>query len=105
MQNVIPSVFHFHFSRSFRLQSQRPLKKLMVDDQGCDKYKPGIGNIAYVKDIQTEKIVTTGYRCTIFGRFYHPSTGLGWVSINSLQKFAHNEKNETCSFHFTHQLA
>ena len=66
------------------MQSQRPLKKLMVDDQGCDMLKPGIGNIAYVKDIQTEKIVTTGYRCSIFGGFQHSLTGFGWVSQNLL---------------------
>jgi hypothetical protein len=53
----------------------------MVDDQGCGKYKPGIGNIAYVKDLQTEKILTTGFRCSIFGDYQHPLTGFGWVGI------------------------
>jgi hypothetical protein len=63
------------------MKSERPLKELMVDDQGCTKQKPGIGNIAYVKDIRTEKIVTTGFRCSIFGGFYHSTPGFGWVSI------------------------
>ena len=56
----------------------------MVDDQGCSPDEPGIGNIAYVKDIQTEAIVSTGYRCSVFGKYQHPLTGFGWVSVNQL---------------------
>ena len=67
--------------RSFRLQSERPLKELMIDDHGCSQDQPGIGNIAYVKDIQTETIVSTQYRCSIFGKYQHPLTGFGWVSM------------------------
>ena len=78
--NVLHSSSTFIF-RSFRLKSQRPLKKLMIDDQGCDMFQPGIGNIAYVKDLQTEKIVTTGFRCSVFAGFSHHLTGLGWVGI------------------------
>jgi hypothetical protein len=51
----------------------------MIDEKGCSKDEPGIGNIAYVKDMQTEEIVTTGYRCSVFGKYQHPLTGFGWV--------------------------
>ena len=64
------------------MQSKRPLEELMIDKQGCtcNPDQPGIGNIAYLKDIQTDTIVTTRYRCSVFGKFQHdPSTGFGWV--------------------------
>ncbi|CAB4037073.1 Hypothetical predicted protein, partial [Paramuricea clavata] len=80
---------------SFRMKSERPLKQLMVDDQGCTKHKPGIGNIAYVKDIRTEKIVTTGFRCSIFGGFHHSTPGFGWHQMNSCL-------NKPCSNGFAH---
>lgn len=63
------------------MHSKRPLKKLMIDRQGCSPDEPGIGNIAYVKDIQADSIVNTDYRCSVFGKFRYPSTGFGWVSI------------------------
>jgi hypothetical protein len=52
----------------------------MVDNQGCGMNRPGIGDIAYVKDIETETIVTTEYRCSVFGRYQYTFPGFGWVS-------------------------
>jgi hypothetical protein len=59
----------------------------MLDDQGCSQDEPGIGNIAYVKDLQTETIVSTGYRCSVFGKYQHPLTGFGWVSMKYLARY------------------
>ena len=68
------------------MQSERPLKKLMImDEGGCGPTSPGIGNISYVKDLQTEKIVTTTFRCSTFGGYFHPSTHLGWVCFKLFQ--------------------
>ena len=52
----------------------------MITDHGCDADSPGIGDIAYVKDFMTEKIVTTTFKCSVFGNaksdtFYKS----GWV--------------------------
>ena len=69
--------------RSVRLQAERALKNLMIIDHGCAEATPGIGNIAYVKDLQTEKIVSTNFRCSVFGGYYDSSTGFGWVNIIS----------------------
>ncbi|XP_028397006.1 uncharacterized protein LOC114520857 isoform X2 [Dendronephthya gigantea] len=71
---------------SFRLQAKRPLQKLMMEDKGCSQDQPGIGNIAYVKDLLTNKIVSTGYHCSIFGKYQHPVTGFGWHKMNSCLK-------------------
>ena len=65
--------------RSFRLKSERPLKNLMISDHGCSPTTPGIGNIAYVKDLQTEKIVTTNFRCSAFGGYHAVTSSSGWV--------------------------
>lgn len=78
MEAEILTFFHL-LCRSFRLQSERPFKKLMIDNHGCSQDNPGIGNIAYVKDIRSDKIVTTAYRCSVFGKYQHPLTGFGWV--------------------------
>ena len=49
----------------------------MIVDRGCGPLSPGIGDIAYVKDLMTDKIVTTTFKCSVFG---HPhSSSLGWV--------------------------
>ena len=53
----------------------------MIIDHGCAQATPGIGNIAYVKDLQTEKIVTTNFRCSVFGSYYDSATGFGWVIL------------------------
>ena len=68
--------------RSFRFNSERPLKNLMIEDQGCTAYKPGIGNIAYVKDLETGTIATTGFRCSVFGGYQFHYPGFGWVCTN-----------------------
>jgi hypothetical protein len=57
----------------------------MVDDDGCSPDEPGIGNIAYVKDLQTETIVSTEYSCSVFGKYQHPLTGFGWVRMKCTQ--------------------
>ena len=49
----------------------------MIDDRGCDSNSPGIGDIAYVKDLMTGKIVTTKFRCSVFGLGH--TSPLGWV--------------------------
>ena len=69
----------YYRNRSFRLQSRRPLKKLMVTTDGCNQRSAGIGNIAYVKDLQTDRIVTTSLRCSKFGIAYRRSSYYGWV--------------------------
>jgi hypothetical protein len=51
----------------------------MIVDHGCAQATPGIGNIGYVKDLQTENIVTTKFRCSVFGGYHNPATGFGWV--------------------------
>ena len=63
------------------MNSKRQLKNLMILGQGgCETTSPGIGDIAYVKDLQTEEIVTTTFQCSRFGGYYHPKTTFGWVS-------------------------
>ncbi|XP_028404228.1 uncharacterized protein LOC114526893 [Dendronephthya gigantea] len=72
---------------SLRLNSKRPLKNLMTTSDGCDQRSAGIGNIAYVKDLLTEKIVTTKLRCSKFGFAHHILLKFGWAMMNScLQK-------------------
>jgi hypothetical protein len=51
----------------------------MISDHGCSPTTPGIGNIAYVKDLQTEKIVTTNFRCSAFGGYHAVTSSSGWV--------------------------
>ncbi len=65
--------------RLFRLKSKRRLKNLMMTTAGCDQRSAGIGNIAYVKDLQTEKIVSTKLRCSKFGFAHHQLLKFGWV--------------------------
>ena len=76
--NLFRIVMYF---RSFRLQSTRALKKLMMNTAGCDQRSAGIGDIAYVKDLLTGKIVTAKLRCSKFGVAYHRLAGLGWVRL------------------------
>ena len=52
----------------------------MIDNLGCSQDEPGIGDIAYVKDLQTETVLATNFRCSVFGKYEHASTGFGWVS-------------------------
>ena len=72
--------FFSFFCRSFRLQNKRPLKNLlMLNEGGCGRLTPGIGDISYVKDLQTEEIVTTKFRCSHFSAYHSKSNGFGWV--------------------------
>ena len=69
--------------RSFRLKNKRPLKNLlMLNEGGCGRLWPGIGDISYVKDLQTEEIVTTKFRCSQFSSYHSKSDGFGWVSFS-----------------------
>ena len=67
----------------------------MIIDHGCAQATPGIGNIAYVKDLQNEKIVTTSFRCSVFGGYHDSATGFGWVSLLANLRVLNNltEKN------------
>ncbi|XP_028391546.1 uncharacterized protein LOC114516311 [Dendronephthya gigantea] len=68
---------------SYRLRNIRPLKNIMIANQGgCGATSPGIGDIAYVKDLQTEKIVATKFRCSQFGTFRHFFLKSGWAMMN-----------------------
>jgi hypothetical protein len=53
---------------------------MVMDKGGCGPLSHGIGDIAYVKDLRTEKIVTTNFRCSKFGTYF-PAQGSGWVSF------------------------
>ena len=68
--------------RSFRLQKERPLKNLlMINEGGCGRLSPGIGNISYVKDLQNDEIVTTKFRCSQFTSHHSKFDGFGWVGF------------------------
>ena len=54
---------------------------MLIGEKGCDANSPGIGDIAHVKDLITEKIVTTNFRCAKFGVPYYAGTKFGWVCI------------------------
>ncbi|XP_046843366.1 uncharacterized protein LOC124437432 isoform X2 [Xenia sp. Carnegie-2017] len=70
----------------YRLRQTRKLKNLMITDRGCSHQMPGIGDIAYVKDLITEKITTRSFKCSVFG----PNTGshikVGWSMMNECLK-------------------
>ena len=51
----------------------------MITDRGCSDLEPGIGNIAYVKDLLTDTVVSSTFECSIFGGV-QSSGQLGWVS-------------------------
>ena len=64
--------------RSFRLANKRPFGQLLLRGSGgCTKDNPGIGDIAFVKDLQTGKVVNTNFRCSVFSG--HVSKLIGWV--------------------------
>ena len=50
----------------------------MITDRGCSVLEPGIGDIAYVKDLLTETIASTTFECSVFGGL-QSSGQLGWV--------------------------
>ena len=80
----IPSLnkLFIHFqNRFYRLNSKRELGNLFVIGNGfCAKLHSGIGNISYVKDVQTGSVVTTTFTCSKFG--LHISDALGWVKLH-----------------------
>ena len=83
--------------RYFRLKNPRKLKNLMIINKGgCDKDSPGIGDVAYVKNLLSDTIVTRNFRCSKFGLAHHPRTKFGWVCIFVLllciYSFTINEK-------------
>ena len=49
----------------------------MSNKGGCSHQYPGIGEVAYVKDLMTGDIATRNFRCSRFGGAMSP--GLGWV--------------------------
>ena len=72
----IPSLDKF-----YRLNSKRELGNLFGIGNGfCAKLHSGIGNISYVKDVLTDSVVTTTFKCSKFG--LHISDALGWVKLH-----------------------
>ena len=51
----------------------------MSNEGGCSHQYPGIGNIAYVKDMMSRKITTRNFNCSQFGGSF--ASGLGWVCV------------------------
>ncbi|XP_028406473.1 uncharacterized protein LOC114528962 [Dendronephthya gigantea] len=68
---------------AYRFKTPRKLKNLMINKKGCSSHSPGIGNVKYVKNLESGHIVTTQFRCSKFGIGYHPYTNIGWTMINS----------------------
>ena len=67
--------------RIYRLNSRRELGNLFGIGNGfCAKLHSGIGNISYVKDVLTDTVVTTTFKCSKFG--LHISDALGWVRLH-----------------------
>ncbi|CAB4026434.1 Hypothetical predicted protein, partial [Paramuricea clavata] len=81
---------------SFRFKNKRPLKKLMmVNEGGCPYNQPGVGDISYVKNLMTEEISSKDFPCSVFGAYSHPSAKLGWTMMNSCLE-------ESCSYGFAY---
>ncbi len=71
-------LLYFTCLRLYRLNPKRELGNLFgVGKGGCTDVHSGIGNVAYVKDILTDTIVTKKFRCSKFGP--HMTAALGWV--------------------------
>ena len=62
----------------------------MINEGGCGRLLPGIGDISYVKDLQTEEIVTTTFRCSQFTSRHSKFYGYGWVGLKK-NKFSCSE--------------
>lgn len=63
----------------YRFNSARPLSSLLIKGMGgCSNHYPGIGDVAFVKDLLNNQIVSTKFQCSRFGS--HTVHGLGWVS-------------------------
>ena len=54
----------------------------MISEGGCGRLSPGIGDISYVKDLQTEEIATTKFRCSQFTSYHSKFDGYGWVGFS-----------------------
>ncbi|XP_046839650.1 uncharacterized protein LOC124433845 isoform X4 [Xenia sp. Carnegie-2017] len=68
----------------YRFQNPRKLKNLMIYNKGgCTKTSPGIGDVKFVKDLMTENIVTTSFRCSKFGLAYNKRAQFGWAKMNN----------------------
>jgi hypothetical protein len=52
----------------------------MLKSNECGWSDAGIADIAYVKDLQTDTIVSQNFSCSKFGFGYPPVTGYGWVN-------------------------
>jgi hypothetical protein len=57
---------------------------MIINKGGCGRTSPGIGDIKFVKDLMTDNIVTTKFRCSKFGMAHNAKTQFGWVCIYSL---------------------
>ncbi|XP_046839735.1 uncharacterized protein LOC124433918 isoform X2 [Xenia sp. Carnegie-2017] len=67
----------------YRFQNPRKLKNLMIYNKGgCTKTSPGIGDVKFVKDLMTESIVTTNFRCSKFGLAHNERAQFGWAKMN-----------------------
>ncbi|XP_028393393.1 uncharacterized protein LOC114517773 isoform X1 [Dendronephthya gigantea] len=66
----------------YRLNKKRQLGDIFSNDisTGCSPSTPGIGDIKYVKNVQSGSITTTNFKCSIFGPHTHNS--LGWARMN-----------------------
>ena len=74
--------FFLNIIRFYRLRNPRTLKNLMVINKGgCGKYSPGIGDVQFVKDLMTDNIVTTKFRCSKFGVAHSARAKFGWVGV------------------------
>ena len=64
----------------------------MSNDGGCGHRYPGIGDIAYVKDLMSRKITTRNFNCSRFGGSIAP--GLGWVGVLNLISIRSTKVNQ-----------
>ena len=46
---------------------------------GCGGASAGIGDVKFVKDLRTNNVVTTSFRCSKFGFAHNKKTQFGWV--------------------------
>lgn len=58
---------------------------MILGKGGCDSNSPGIGDVAFVKDLMTETVMTHSFRCSKFGVAHSPESMIGWVR-NQLQQ-------------------
>ncbi|XP_028411790.1 uncharacterized protein LOC114534527 [Dendronephthya gigantea] len=65
----------------YRFKSPRILSELLMSNKGgCSHRYPGIGDVAFVKDLMTGEIATRNFKCSRFGSAIAP--GLGWSKMN-----------------------